>query len=159
MKQDRFLIGILAAIGVLVVASVVIFLLRGDDQVYLPDDSPENVVHNFVLAIQQRDAQRAYGYLADKDYKPTYEDVRQAIVVDRIGASNNGVQIISSDIKGDEATVEVSIIFAGSGPFQESYSNGGTALLVKQNGVWKIESMSYPFWSWDWYQEPPKITP
>jgi predicted lysophospholipase L1 biosynthesis ABC-type transport system permease subunit len=156
MKQDRFLIGILAAIGVLVVASVVVFLVRGNDQTYLPDDTPEGVVHNFVLAIQQRDVERVYGYLADKDYKPTYDEVRQALMIDRIGDANNGVQIVSSNVNGDEAIVDVNIIFAGGGPFQETYSNSGTALLVKQSGVWKIESMSYPFWSWNWYSEPPK---
>ncbi|MEW5831074.1 MAG: hypothetical protein AB1846_19455 [Chloroflexota bacterium] len=156
MKQDRFLIGILAAIGVLVAASVVMFLVRGNDQTYLPDDTPENVVHNFVLAIQQRDAARAYSYLADKDYKPTYEEVRRAILVEKIGDTNNGVQIVGSEVNGDEATVDVSIIYAGGGPFQETYSNSGAAILVRQNGAWKIESMSYPFWSWTWYSEPPK---
>ncbi len=156
MKQDRFLIGILAAIGVLIVAAVVIFLVRGNDQAYLPEDTPEGVVHNFVLAIQQRDVERAYGYLADKDYKPTYDEVRRAILVENIGDTNNGVEIIGSDIKGDEATVDVSIIFSGGGPFRETYSTSGTALLIRQNGAWKIESMSYPFWSWNWYSEPPK---
>lgn len=156
MKQDRFLIGILAAIGVLVIASVVVFLVRGNDQAYLPEDTPEGVVHNFVLAIQQRDVERVYSYLADKDYKPTYEDVRQALRIERIGDANNGVQIVGSEISGDKAVVEINIIFAGGGPFQETYSNSGTALLVKQEGAWKIESMSYPFWSWNWYSEPPK---
>lgn len=156
MKQDRFLIGILAAIGVLVIASVAVFLVRGNDQTYLPEDTPEGVVHNFVLAIQQRDVERVYNYLADKDYKPTYDDVRQALLIEQIGNANNGVQIVGSEISGDEAVVEVNIIFAGGGPFQETYSNSGTAILTRQNGAWKIESMSYPFWSWNWYSEPPK---
>ena len=51
MKQDRFLIGILVGIGVLVVIALALFFTRRDQQEYVADDTPEGVVHNYALAV------------------------------------------------------------------------------------------------------------
>jgi len=47
MKEDRFLTVILIVITLLVVASVSMFFLRQDSAVYLPEDTPEGIVHNY----------------------------------------------------------------------------------------------------------------
>ena len=70
MKQDRFLIGILVGVAVLVVVAVGVFFLRQNDQTYIAEDTPDGVVHNYVLAIQLGDYDRAYGYLAEGEGKP-----------------------------------------------------------------------------------------
>ena len=49
MKQDRFLTGILIGIGVLIIAALAVFFTRKDSQTYVADDTPEGVVHNYVL--------------------------------------------------------------------------------------------------------------
>ncbi len=67
MKQDRFLLGILIGIGVLIIAALVVFFIRKDSQTYVPDDVPEGVVHNYVVAVLNKDYEKAYGYLADLD--------------------------------------------------------------------------------------------
>ena len=65
MRQDRFLTGILIGIGILVVAALAMFFIRRDDQAYLSDDTPEGVVHNYVVSILNKDYEKAYGYLAE----------------------------------------------------------------------------------------------
>jgi hypothetical protein len=46
---------------------------------------------------------------------------------------------------------------AQSDPFSSEYNNTGSAHLVKQNGGWKILSMTaYNLWDFNWYQAPPK---
>ncbi|MBW2589509.1 MAG: hypothetical protein JRD71_02105, partial [Deltaproteobacteria bacterium] len=68
MKKDRFLIGILVGIGVLITAALVVFFTRqGDGQTYMQESTPDGVVHNYVLALQQGDFQKAYGYLSDEE--------------------------------------------------------------------------------------------
>ena len=78
MKQDRFLTGILIGIGVLIIAALAVFFVRKDSQTYVPDDVPEGVVHNYVVAVLNKDYEKAYGYLADLDNKPTYEEFRES---------------------------------------------------------------------------------
>ncbi|RMF02639.1 MAG: hypothetical protein D6768_07760, partial [Chloroflexi bacterium] len=66
MKQDKFLIGILAGIVLLVVVAVVVVLSRSPgSEAYRTDNSPEAVVYNYFLAVQRKDFEKAHGYLSD----------------------------------------------------------------------------------------------
>src|SRR5512143_2180536 len=157
MKQDRFLIGILIGIAVLVVAALAVFLTRQDRVTYLPESSPDGVVHNYVLAVLQKDYQKAYGYLADLDHKPTFSEFRQAFAVGRLNPSNGGIKIGSASVTGDDATVEVSMVYTPGDPFSSGYNNVGTAQLLRQNGAWKLSAMpAYNLWDYSWYQAVPK---
>jgi hypothetical protein len=161
MKQDRFLMGILIFIGVLVVAAVTLFFLRKGTTAYQPDDTPGNVVFNFALAIQQNDLERAYGYLADQDGKPTKTAFLQSIQNGYLNVTGNALQVGKVTTVGqDNASVDVTIQYLGSGPFDSGYSNPGQAVLVRQNSAWKILSMPYPYWSGDWFMTPqPTLMP
>jgi hypothetical protein len=55
MKQDRFLLGILVGIGVLIVVALALFFTRQDNQDYVSDTTPEGVVHNYALALYKDD--------------------------------------------------------------------------------------------------------
>ena len=55
MLQDRFLLVILAAIGVLVVIAVGLFFVRGDAQDYGLEDTPDGVLHNSIVALEEED--------------------------------------------------------------------------------------------------------
>jgi len=157
MKQDRFLTGILVGIGVLVVVALAVFFTRKDSQTYVADDTPEGVVHNYVLAVLNKDYEKAYGYLAELKYKPTYEEFRRAFLNGEVNPQNQAVDIGSSDIAGDTATVELQLITNSSDPFSTGYRNQQTADLVKQEGAWKLTLMpQYNFWGYNWYVEPPK---
>lgn len=157
MKQDRFLTGILVGIGILVVVALAVFFTRKDSQTYVADDTPEGVVHNYVLAVLNKDYEKAYGYLAELKYKPTYEEFRRAFLNGEVNPQNQAVDIGSSDIAGDTATVELQLITNSSDPFSTGYRNQQTADLVKQEGAWKLTLMpQYNFWGYNWYVEPPK---
>src|SRR6266540_5029326 len=107
MKQDKFLTGILIGIGVLILLALGLFFLRQDKREYVADTSPEGVVHNYVLAVLNKDYQRAYGYLADIENKPTYEQFRDAFLKGMVNPNNSAVDIGKSEVNDDTASVEV----------------------------------------------------
>jgi len=157
MKQDRFLTGILIGIGVLVVIALAVFFTRQDTQTYVAEDTPEGVVHNYVLAVLNRDYEKAYGYLADLEFKPTYEEFRRPFLNGYVRPDDTAVDVGESEISGDEASVEVVQIFNSGDPFSSGYRDVQRAILVRQNGAWKLSSMpAYNFWDFSWYQEVPK---
>lgn len=156
MKQDHFLTGILIGIGLLIVAALVIFFTRRDTQTYVSEATPDGVVHNYVLAVLNKDYQKAYDYLADLNDKPTFAEFRQSFAVGKIDSTGAGIRIGKSNITGDDATVEVDMVYSPNDPFSSGYSNVGSAHLVRQNGAWKISSMpAYNMWDYNWYQAPP----
>ncbi len=156
MKQDKFLTGILIGIGVLIVLALGLFFMRKDTKEYVAADSPDAVVYNYVLAITNKDYEMAYEYLADKENKPTYDQFRQAFFNGNVNADNVGVDVGEAEIDGDDAIVDLTLVYSSTDPFSGGYSNTDRAQLVKQNGEWKIFYMPYNFWAYDWYQEPIK---
>ncbi len=156
MKQDRFLIGILIGIGLLIIIALAVFFTRQDTQTYVSEAAPEGVVHNYVLAVLNQDYQKAYGYLADLNDKPTFAEFRQSFAVGRISPSEMGLRVGKANVIGDAASVEVDMVNAPGGLFSSGYDNTGLAQLVRQNGAWKISSMPvYTMWDYMWYQAPP----
>jgi hypothetical protein len=157
MKQDRFLLGILVFIGLLVIAALALFFIRQDTQVYGAEDTPEGVIRNYVLAVQKQDYQRAYNYLANKDNQPTYETFRRAFLTNQLNVSSNALQVGNvTYLNSGEASVSVSVLYAGGGPFAtQSWSSSDTATLIQQGGAWKLSYMPFPFWAYEWYQPTP----
>jgi hypothetical protein len=157
MKQDRFLIGILIGIGVLVAVALAVFFSRQQQVSYRPDELPQDVVHNYVLAAMNRDYEKAYGYLADLKDRPTFEEFRQAFAVGRLMPDQAGIKIGGADINGDTASVEVIMVYTPGDPFSSGSDNVGSAQLLLQDGAWKISAMpAYNLWDFGWYQETPK---
>jgi len=157
MKQDRFLTGILVGIGLLVVVALAVFFTRKDSQTYVSGDTPEGVAHNYVVAVLEKDYEKAYGYLADLEHKPTYEEFRDSFLKGMINSSGYAVDIGQSEIVEDSATVEIALIYNSSDPFSTGYRDTSQrGILVKENGLWKLTSMPYNFWDYNWYQELPK---
>jgi hypothetical protein len=155
MKQDRFLFGILVGIGALILIALGLFFTRQDSREYVADDTPEGVVNNYVLAVLNRDYQRAYGYLADLEHKPTYEEFRQSFFNGAVNPGNVGLDVGTADINDDEAVVNITLVYSPSDPFSTGYENPDRALLVYQKGMWKLSAMpTYSFWDYNWYQEP-----
>ena len=154
MKQDRFLTGILIGIAALVVIALVVFFLRRNSQAYVSESAPEGVVHNYVLAALNGEYEKAYGYLADLDNKPTYEQFRDAFITGVVNPNNSAVDIGNSEINGDTASVEVALIYNPSDPFSTGYRDVQRAILVRQGDTWKLSSMpGYYFWDYNWYPQ------
>jgi hypothetical protein len=156
MKQDRFLIGILVGIAVLIVVALAVFFTRKDGNLnYVADDTPEGVVQNYVVALHKRDFDRAYGYLADLENKPTQEQFHQSFLNHSVDPANAGVEIGKTEIVGESASVNLGVFYGQRDPFSSGYRNSDYAQLVRQNGAWKIKQMPYSLWAYDWYQPTP----
>ncbi len=154
MKQDKFLTGILIGIGVLIALALALFFTRQDKRDYLPEDTPEGVAHNYALAVINKDYEKAYGYLADLKYKPTYEEFRQSFLNGMVNPDGMGLDVGNAEIHGDEAVVNLTLYYSYSDPFSTRTGTPERALLVEQDGEWKVSSMPYSFWDFNWYQEP-----
>jgi len=151
MKQDRFLMVILGVIGLSVVMAVVLFFVRQEPQDFGLEDTPDGVVRNYVLALHKGDYERAYGYLQDGDYKPDFAAFQQAFLQYEMDITRTAVQLNKTDITENNARVEVTIIHGNNDPFGRTWDENGIVLLNRQDGEWRIVSMPYPYWGWDWY--------
>ncbi|MCX6079501.1 MAG: hypothetical protein NTW32_08220 [Chloroflexi bacterium] len=152
MKQDRFLIGILIGIVILVVAALTVFFTRKDNLIYVTEETPEGVVQNYVVALHKRDFDRAYTYLADLPNKPTSEQFHTSFINHSVDPTNAGVEIGKADVSAQTASVSLGLIYSPSDPFSSGYRNAEYAELVRQNGSWKIKQLPFNFWSYEWYQ-------
>jgi hypothetical protein len=156
MRQDRFLIGILAGIGLLVVLALALFFLRRGSQAYGPEDTPQGVLRNYILATSKGDYERAYRYLAEGENKPTYDAFLPAFLTRQIDPANIAAQVGEAQyLSKVSALVDLVLIHASSGPFNESYREPNQAWLELDTatGEWKIQRMPYPYWGFDWYTE------
>jgi hypothetical protein len=156
MKQDKFLTGILIGIGVLILLALGLFFVRQDKRDYVAETTPDGVVHNYVLTVLNKDYQKAYGYLADLEHKPTYEEFRQSFFNGMINPNDTGVDVGSVEINKDEAVVSLSVYYSNTDPFSSRYASQDRALLIQQNNQWKVNSMPNNFWGYNWYQAPYK---
>jgi hypothetical protein len=160
MRQDRFLLVILLAILLLAATAVGLFLTRQRNLAYGPDDTPAGVVRNYVLALNQADYERAYGYLLDTPGRPSYDSFRQSFLVEKIDPSNVAVEIGAASQTAGEAVVDLTLIHASSGPFNDAFRENSRALLeLSDNGEWKISSLPYPLWGFNWYAPTPFVSP
>ena len=154
MKQDRFLLGILVGIGVLVLVAVGLFFTRQDTQEYRAEDTPEGVVHNYALALYRGDYEKAYDYLAEDKYKPTYNEFREYFFDAYSNPGDVGIEIGKTEIDDDQAFVVLHLIYSPSDPFSSGYRGTETARLELQGGEWKLNQMPYNFWNYGWYEPP-----
>jgi hypothetical protein len=152
MKQDRYLLVILLAIIVVVILALVLFFVRRGDQQYGPDDTPAGVIRNFVLALQKGDYERSYGYLAEDQNKPSFDEFQNDLLTLNQELSRISIQLGETDQTGVKALVGLTLIHSAGGPFSEAYHEVTNALLARdQNGAWKIIRMPYPYWGPAWY--------
>lgn len=164
MREDRFLLGILAGIGLLVLVALGLFFMRQQDQAYGPEDTPEGVLRNYILALENEDYARAYAYLYEAPNKPDFDQFQRAFLNQRIDSSNSAVQIGEARYTNGEAILPLVIIHPGNGPFSEGYRETVNGQLKRNAaGEWKISSLPYPLWEWNWYEpatsEPAKALP
>ena len=154
MKQDKFLIGIVAGILLLVVVSIVVVLTRAPgNEEYRAEDTPEGVVHNYFLAIQRKEFAKAHGYLSDDlANKPSLEQFIQE--AGNYGSSQEASLKIGDVTQTDGVTqVAVTVTsYSGGGPFDSNrYSSDDVALLRQDAaGQWRITQFPYPYWAWGW---------
>jgi hypothetical protein len=154
---DKFLIGIVAAVVVLVGAVLALALLRPNQPTYQPDDTPEGVAHNYLLALQLDEFERAYEYLLPTlpgypdslgAFERDVEDFRWSFDHDRDDVS---LAIESVDVSGDKAKILVRRTqFHRGGLFESGQSSYTFEMTLRQQaGVWRVAD-SDRFWADCW---------
>jgi hypothetical protein len=160
MKQDRFLLVLLGVILALIVLALALFFTRQQSLDYVADDSPQGVVHNYVIALLKKDYEKAYSYLYEDPKKPSLETFKTAFVSRQLDPSAVSVEIGDMQQGERQVTVNLLILHSGTDPFSSGYNEQASATLVlTKKGEWKLSSMPYPFWSWDWYNPPVEPVP
>lgn len=149
---DKFLAAIVLGVLLLVIVSVVLVITRPPPS-YKEDNSAENVAYNYLLALQEHNYVRAYGYLSPSlsGYPPSVErfisNLRNApFPADEGFPPEDGsvsLEIASSraavsNIESVEVRVR-STQFMGGGLFGPSQHSSLFLMdLQRENGTWKI---------------------
>jgi hypothetical protein len=161
-RTDKLLIGIVAGIVLVVVAAFAILLLR-PAPAYAADDTPEHIVHNYLLALQQQDYERAYGYLLPSlpGYPRSVTEFR-----DHVTGSpwefEQDTQFSTFEIEPPFASDDRAVVTVhrrvfyerglfGSGNYETSFNVG--LQRPAPDLPWKIESADQ-FWHACWSQSP-----
>ncbi len=157
MKQpDKFLLAIVTVIILLVIAAFVTVLLRPQPQ-YRRGETAEDIVYNYLLALQQEEYERALDLIAqDVPNRPQDStELAWAMSQDRwqFGLdSSPSREIIGSRISGDNATVTIQETHADNSPFGSSYTEEITMRLKREESGWKL-SGGQRYWSYEWVEE------
>ncbi len=152
MKQDRFLQWILIGAAAIAILAVVLFLIRRNAHEYSDADTPRGVVENYILAVFNKEYDRAYSYLADDADKPEAVKFRQDFLSKQVDPGNASLQIGEERIDGGHAYITLTVVYSRQGLFEDVYRDTQNAELVLQDGRWMIRQMPYPYWGYDWYQ-------
>lgn len=162
-SPDRFLIAIVIGIVLLMVIGLgVAFLQEGPT--YRTDDSPENTVHNYLLALNMRDYERAYGYVSPTLIRyPTISEFRETTrreFSSYYGDSQRsmGIEILDTRDTDEGVTVEAQVNFYyGGQSFSWWFDRGWTrsdnlsvGLAQDETGAWKI-TRSTEYWDSCWH--------
>jgi len=140
---DRVLIGIVVGAVLLAGGAFAVILLR-PEPTYLDADTPEGVVHNYLLAFQREDYSRAYGYLSPNlsGYPRSAQQFEQQVEdsYQFQGINEGSLTISTAAVDGTQATVEIrETIFSDGGLFDSGqYLNTFKVDLTQVGGEWKI---------------------
>jgi hypothetical protein len=145
-SSRRWLIIFTIVVSILVVATVSLVLLTNKGEVaLLPVDTPQGTVQRFLVAIQEKNFQKAYSYLSiTPSGKPmTYSDWLLMIPAYQTSQSAWKATLGKTTQNGDNAIVEVTIdTFRPGGPFENTTNSQQIAFqLTETNGSWLI---TYP---------------
>jgi hypothetical protein len=151
-SSRRWLIIFAIVIGILVIATASLVLLtKGNEVALLPEDTPQGIVQRYLIAVQEKDFQKAYNYLSFNPLEKiqTYDDwLRMVIVVPQISNQPAWKATLGKTAQnGDNAMVEVTIDTGTGGPFGDlPRSQQIDFQLSKIDGKWLITSPTYINW-------------
>jgi hypothetical protein len=156
-STDKFLLGIVAGVVILVVVSLVIALRQPDQPAYDPDDTPAGVAHNYLLALQLEDYPRAYGYLSPLllGYPADAEAFKRKVLDnpywfglndDEVSLAIEGVNV-TNDLA--EVVMRRTVFYRGSLFDSGQYSDTFDMSLLQVDGNWKIVG-SDRYWDHCW---------
>lgn len=155
-KNDKLLAAIIAGIAVLVVAAF-IMAVRQPPPEYRSGSAPEDVAHNYLLAVERGDYERAYSYLSPTvaGYPPTLEvfvDEASSFAGQDGPGSASTTAVQPATVTGERALVEVRrTSFSESGLFESRQDTSDHVVRLENagGGAWLI-SHSDLYWHYCW---------
>lgn len=150
---DRWLIGIIVLVAVIVIAALGV-VLTTDEPAYLTEDTPEAIVHNYLLAIQREDDDRALSYLAPtlSGLPADGREMAESISYEA-GILRNASFSVQSGEPESDGSVRVAVVvtsYEGDGILGSSRDTRNYRLWVRQEGAtWKLIDGN-GFWGWSW---------
>lgn len=153
-STDKFLLGIVLGVILLVAAAFIVALNRPKAD-YLADSTPRGVVNNYLLALKKHNYKRAYSYLSPEisGYPATLEkfiaDVNENSWQFDFGTTM-GISIVSASKQGESTEVLVRKSTNDEySPFSSRYEDTFSLQLKRVNGAWKIITSS-DYWYSGW---------
>jgi len=144
-SSDKFLLAIVVGIVLLVLVAFVVVLAR-PEPTYQAEDTAGGVAHNYLLALQQEDYGRAYGYLSPSlvRYPASPADFAEQVADSRWRFPHNddevSLAVLSEKVVGNSTRVEVrQSRFYGGGLFDSGQSISTFTMKLQQEPAgWKI---------------------
>lgn len=157
-QPDLFLVGIITAVVLLILLAIFLVWQTPSTAEYQAEDSPEGIAHNYLLALQREEYERAYGYLSPN--LPGYPPSAEAFFTDvhrwcfRDSERTAPLAVVDSDMVGQRAVVTISetIYHRRDGllDFGRDYYQRLIDVSLEQiDGRWYIQH-SDRCWSYDW---------
>ena len=148
----RWLLVFAIVVGILVIAVISLVLFtKGDNAALLAEDSPQGTVQRYLMAVQEKDFQTAFGYLSfDSSQKITnFNDWITSVGMPQASVQSSWKATLGKVTQnGNYATVEVTIDnFRTGGLFSNSqYSQQLAFMLTKTGSSWLITAPTYLYW-------------
>lgn len=147
--SNRWLMFFGIGIAVLVVVTVILVLALPAKVDLLPENTPEGVVQRFLMAVQDGDLTRAFGYMdvVEQGKTVTYADWSQFLSPPRGDQNPWKATLGETRTNAGKATVEVVVdVFRPGGPFENPVDSFTVAYeLTLKEGVWLITTRP-PLW-------------
>ena len=149
-SSNRLLLWFGAAIGALIALSILLVALTARQPPRLPLNTPEGTVQTYLLALNNGDYPKAFGYLSPQPQQGlTYDNwVSQLVNRRPNNVSSWKASLGSTTVTGNQAVVNVVIsVFAPGGPFSDPVrTNNVTFTLIRSRDGWLITSPTYVYW-------------
>lgn len=155
-SSSRWLAGIALTVLALVIISITLALVNRRAPALSPEDTPEGTVQRYLIAVQEDDADRAYGYLSS-DLQEYCDYAHFLDSKDTRRNENERIVLKSSEIRGEQAIVRIEVTNTSlSPPFDvNEYSYPVQYVLEQEESVWRFSEPPWPLgWCPDWDRKP-----
>lgn len=163
MKPKRILNIIIGLCGAMIVLAIFVFFIRDRLPQYMTGEDPESVVSNYLTAILREEYDRAYGYLAEWEEKPSFPAFKEKVqglngfqfcvtLAKYYNENQNEARIYIDTYNCEDTAWQINMAQPRAYPDKREVIPN-EAQLVRQQGVWKIQQMPLPWWDQGWITE------